>query len=450
MSNNTQVGSVGRHQLVTQERGVDTHWYSGGVPRHGKFGNDVYSGWPTTENYVEEEFDFTPVSNAASNAYGGTIVFELDKRASRWIGVPNLLYTRDGISNTQDLANGVAFCDYEGCTSISEIRWIYGNRVFYQLTGQDILTDAMSNFHAEDRARFKELVLGGFTLAERQAMARESKNICVPLLVPWAALQKSIIAEGLPNKVRVEIDFRTYQNATTLNSGASYQDTAGPALSKIRYRQRFVHFKQLTRDNLFLLTRNPGKMIIHKIFTRERHLNESVSSGTSSVRIKIPNLKNNSYLMRIFIRKTSDLTNVNKTYTNFYLPYRVWLEDQGQPITNYVYPWKLAQIQNNGTMHPASSVLLPWTEINFCNAQWVEASDDACFGGRTLGKYNNPELIIDFAHGTTTPKWDTFQHFPNLMCTGQTGIAFDAVIDIETKIHNNILEGMGDIRKNLL
>lgn len=48
----------GRQNLIVNERGVDVHWYSEGLVRHG----ELKSGWATTQNYVEEFFDFTSTS----------------------------------------------------------------------------------------------------------------------------------------------------------------------------------------------------------------------------------------------------------------------------------------------------------------------------------------------------------------------------------------------------
>jgi hypothetical protein len=441
------MSGTGRQNLIVNERGVDVHWYADGLVRHGK----MHDGWATTQNYVEEEFNFTPTSVA--NAYGTTTIFELDKRGDKWIGIPYLIWTRSA-GNSADIANGACFSDYEACNSIAQMRIIYNNKEVFRISGERMYREAVSLKHEEDFGRFQELTLGGLSLAERQVAFQEQKTLVLPLFLPWRLLKKSITAIGLPNKVRIEIDFQYYNKCARFPPGsAATWSLVAPTLSNIIYRQRFVHFKEETRNNAFLRTKQPTP-IAHKVVQIEAQYQELISSGTTSFVLPLRNIKNNVYTMRVLLRANNDLYVDNqREFHQYYLPYSVYLQDQGTPITNTYYPWKINQIDNIGLMHPASQPLVPWVEINFCNFEWVEASEDDCYGGRTIGKYNNPELVINFNSGITTiEKWDNYPYFPNLNAINSSGTAspFDIQLDVEALIHQVELEKEGDFRKYLL
>lgn len=437
------LGQSNASNLITQERGADVHWYGGGVNRFEK-----KQGWATTENYIEEDFDFPTVST--SPVYGTTIKFELDKRGHKWVDEPILMYNRSACA-AADIAVGIASCDYEGYSAIQEVRYKYGNDDVIRISGEEMYRMRLEKDEKE-RAALKELVLGGLTLLERQHLATEAKQVIVPIPVPWAKANKQIAANGLPNKVYVEVEFRQYQKCFRLVSG-SFSGTA-PTLSNIRLRQKFVHLKVATANALYASTKL-ATPISHKVTTVERQQNENVLAGVAQKRIALRNLKNNTYLLRILLRRTSELADnavTTRELHNYYLPFRVWLEDSGQPITNYLYPWKQGQMVNMRKAHPDADLLHPFTEIHFADFKWIEASEDGCFGGRTLGKYNNPEIIIDFARGETTMEsWDTFPHFPNRMGINAagTGALYDFDIEIESLIHNIILENNGDLRRYL-
>ena len=441
------MSGTGRQNLIVNERGVDVHYYADGLVRHEK----MHDGWATTENYVEEEFNYTPTSVA--NAYGQTCVFELDKRGDKWIGVPYLIWTRSA-GAAADITNMACFADYEGCHSIAQMRWIYNNKEIFRISGERIYRENVEAKYCEDFARFSELTCGGLSLAERQVAFAESKTLVLPLYVPWRHLKKSITAIGLPNKVRVEVDFYDYKKCCRFppGSNATFSGTA-PTLSNIYYRQRFVHFKEATRNNSFLRTKQNAP-IVHLTNQVEAQYQELISSGTAQFILPLRNIKNNCYVMRILLRANADLNTANRLeFMNYYLPYSVYLQDQGTPITNTYYPWKLNQIDNIGLMHPASQPLVPWAIINFCNFEWVEASEDDCYGGRTIGKYNNPELVVNFNPGVTSiAKWDSWPYFPNLMAinSSRTGCAFDLQMDVEGQIHQALLQHEGDFRRYLL
>jgi len=437
----------GRQNLIVNERGVDVHWYANGLVRHG----ELKSGWATTQNYVEEFFDFTPTSGV--NGYGQTTVFELDKRGDKWVGTPYLIWTRSA-GAAADVANGACFVDYEGFHSIAKIRWIYNNKEIYSETGEKMFRDCMSLRHSEHLARVEELTLGNISLAERQIAFAEQKTLILPLYVPWDTLQFCVTAIGLPNKVRIEVDFQNYNKCVRLPPGSTATlGATAPLLSNLIYRQNFVHFKEETRNNAFLRTKQPDP-IVHKTVQIEGQYQEIISSGTNQFVLPLRNIKNNTFSMRIMLRSVADLTNSNQLeYVNYLLPWSVYLQDQGTPITNTYYPWKLNGIENMGTMHPASQPLIPWVELNFCDFEWVEASITGCYGGRTIGKYNNPELVVTFNPGVTSiAKWDSFPYFPNLMAINSsgTGTPFDIQMDVEGQIHQALLQHEGDFRRYLL
>lgn len=439
------MATTGRTNLAFMGRGVDANWYINGEHRVGQ----KQIGWQTTEPSVEEEFDFTPIT--VNNVYGTTVTFELDKRGDRWIGTPFLIWTRSA-GNATDITNQVSFCDWESCATISEIRWIYNNRPFYLTSGEQIQRKIIELEHEEERTRLQELCLGGLTLAERQQNFRESKTLYLPLLVPWRRLHKAIACNALPNKVRVEVDFRRYDYAA--RSVSTFVGTA-PTLSNIYYRQRVLHEPESRRMETFMKTKNPNG-VIHKILDHQVQTQYAVTSGTASVRIPLNSIKDACSCLRILIRKQSEIgqsATTTREFFNYLLPYRVWIEDQGRQITNYYYPHKYHHILTQGMSHPNSDFLLPYVILPFTNFEFLEDSENGCFGARTFGHYNNPELLIDFAYGSNPIglKWDTFTRFPNLFAINSagTGAVADLYIDLETDRHNVIIESQGDLRKLL-
>ena len=441
------MSGLGRQNLIVNERGVDVHWYANGLVHHG----EQHSGWATTQNYVEEEFSFTPTSGV--NGYGQTTVFELDKRGDKWIGIPYVYWTRSA-GAAADIANGACFVDYEAFHSVDKVHWIYNNKEVYQCTGEKLYRDAVTLMHQEHFSRLQELVVGGLSIAERQIGFAEQKTLVLPLIIPWSILKDCVTAIGLPNKIRIEVDFKKYNQCVRLPPGSTATlGSTAPTITNPIFRQRFVHFKEETRNNAFLRTKQ-ATPIVHKTVQIEGQYQEIISSGSGQFILPLRNIKNNTFSMRVLLRSTADLTNSNQLEWNqYYLPWGVYLQDQGTPITNTYYPWKINGIDNMGLMHPASQPLVPWVEINFCNFEWVEPSINDCYGGRTIGKYNNPELVILFNPGSTSiAKWDCFPYFPNLFAINSagTGCAFELQLDVEGQIHQAILQHEGDWRKYLL
>jgi hypothetical protein len=124
---------------------------------------------------------------------------------------------------------------------------------------------------------------------------------------------------------------------------------------------------------------------------------------------------------------------------NFLSADRFWLNDNGSQITNKI-EWNETAFNQFGIyydhvkMWPKAQPGNNIGALAFCENELVEASDDDCFGSRTIGKYNNPEIIAEFDSGSAA----------------STAISGAAYWDIWADVHNLLIYQAGDLRKYLL
>ena len=180
-----------------------------------------------------------------------------------------------------------------------------------------------------------------------------------------------------------------------------------------------------------------------KTVTSEYHLREALaqqSSTASRSTIRLRNIKNSVIALHHIIRLVS---NVDTTATldlwNFLAADRFWLNDNGSQITNKI-EWNEAAFNqwgiyaDNVKMYPKMQPGYNIGSMAFCERELVESSDDDCFGSRTIGKYNNPEDIVEFDQASTA-------------AAAVTGAAY---LDIWADVHNLLIYQAGDLRKYLL
>lgn len=413
----------GRSNLVVNERGPDVNWFGGG--------QDIYANrqWYRTKNTIEEQFDMDVVSNGY--AYGQTHVFELDKRGDKLHEI-DLVVNRGALSVSGGSGNTYSrFQDWEGYRNIKEIRVIYSNKTFCKLYGEKQLREVLEETPAPLRNTLAAEALGQKTVAERNALAAASNIVTiVKLRVPWRKISKGLAMIALPNKLRIEVEL------AALTDICQYDGTGvTPActVNSVKLRTHYVHMKQEDRTALFQKVMAKG--IYNKICTGEYHWKEIVAANQTKFPLRLRNIRNASYrIVGHMVAQSSIDSASSRDFSAYILPARIYMTDNGTAVTDTVecndatnnFNYNLL---NKRIAHPNHKSGLNTFELYFCPKQFVEKSEDDCYGSRNISKYNNPEFVLE---------WDA------------TSPSVASYLYLTSDIHNIQIEQKGDFRVYLM
>lgn len=251
-------------------------------------------------------------------------------------------------------------------------------------------------------------------------------------------MKKLINFLALPNKVRFEFNWQTLAKCTQADALAS--TNTGGVISSVKLRTQFYHVPQMKRTARYQRIQHPLGLAT-KFSSIETHRREGLTSGAIGIqRIKLRNIKNDTYMLRVVARTTADVDGdaaVGVNLTNFKTIDLLELDDNGSRVTT---AW-LATDSNaeasdvlwgprlNPTVCNRNKFFMgqPIYILPLCEPSLIKKSDEDAFGSRAIAKYNNPELVMTF--------------------TG--AIASNYYIDIWGYVHNIIIQKKGDIKKYL-
>jgi hypothetical protein len=420
--------STGRANLNVNGRGVDVNWF-GDTDSSGR---DLFAfrDWERSQNYINERFDISSIST--SLAYGTTMSFELDKRGDT-LGAIWLVCSRGAVTDS-GTSPDLSFNDWEGYSCIDNITYTYGNKQFKISYGDELFIDMAKKWTRAQRDVEAQAQNGFKTLPQRVTLASATNTWCANLQVPWADLSKRIPMIALPNKIRVDVTLKPLSKCMRGSTAATLSCT----ISSLKLRCAYTHFPQAYRAQLFASV-NSGKGVALKISTKEyQRLNVITSTQTTRQEFAMSNLKNAAFALHVKCNRKREVDGTSVANTdlwNFIPPTRFWLEDNGQQITNYIDSQDTAyakfgdyQLQNR--MYPTGIIGFKVPTMNFCEEQYVEPSDDGCFGSRNFSKYNNPRLIVQYDSGFDA--------------------SLDGYCDIIACIHNLLIFQNGDLRIYLM
>ncbi len=407
-----------RSALLLNERGGDVHWY--------KDAQQIFQprAWTKVANHTTEMIELSPNSSSFSYGSSSTVVFEVDRRGD-FLGSTGddfeLIVTRGALSATGDTY--VRFNDWEGYAMIDTIRYIYVNREVKRIRGEDLYNEIQLTKTQEQRSGIAALVNGDKGAAERDTLATASSTLHIPILFPWRKLKKGINMFALPNKLRIEVTFKSLASITQT-------DGTSPActISDVKLRSYWLHLKEVDRKAVWLMTRTKLGYSL-KVTDYEEHIDETIASGTTTWTLKLKNFKNACINLIGWLRTSAqiDNTDASRDLFNYVAPPDFYLRDSGNRVTDIIEaPWSLYRY--NHDMYPKSQAGLPFLLYSFCPKQYVEASEDDCYGSRNLGKYHNLELYLDFGSATSV----------------------EHKLTIKSRIHNLNTHVMGDFRRYIL
>jgi len=422
-------------------------------------------------NYIPESFDVSTISSLSTSPYGASpLVFELDKRGDL-LGKIELIITRSKIT----AASGTSTInDFEGYSSIDNVRFYYSNKMFHEVYGERLIKRLFKEKSPQIRENAAKLQFGFLSDVERGcpngaiAGAGGTANCVLPaafnlgnnnstnalttitwtadLMVPWENINKRIPMVVMPNKIRVEVQLKPLSKFCRSSSGSDTFTTA--ALSQAALRCYYTHHPQEQRTDLYNHV-NTERGVVLKTATDEYHMRESVAgaaSGAYTFRLKTKNLKNATIAIEPVLRMQQNVDNSAAQFLdlwNWQIPARFWMEDSGSQIvvkqeTNdgntAGLPIDYNQRIVNGRCWPNGIQGLNLPILPFVEPQFVEPSENDCFGSRNMSKYNNPEFIIQWDAGTpATVNSDRSMY-----------------LDLWARIHNALIYHRGDIRKFLL
>jgi len=413
----------GRSNLVVNERGPDVNWFSGG--------QDIYANrqWYRTKNSIEEQFDLDVVGTGY--AFGTTHVFEADKRGDKLLEL-ELICKRGALSVTGGSGNTYSrFQDWEGYRNIKEIRVLYSNKIYCRLYGEKMLREMLEESPAPLRNTLAAEALGQKTNAERNALAAASNiTTIVKLRVPWRKISKGLAMIALPNKLRIEVDIAPLTEICQYD-GTGYSPAC--TLTNLKLRCHYVHLKQEDRTALFQQVMSKG--IMTKISTGEYHWKENIDANLTSFPFRLRNIRNASYrIVGHIIPKSAVDSPASRDFSNNVLPARIYMTDNGTAVTDTVecndatatFNYNLL---NKRLAHPNHKTGMNTFELFFCPKQFVEKSEDDCYGSRNISKYNNPQLVME---------WDA----------GSPSV--DSYLYLTSDIHNIGIQQKGDLRVYLM
>lgn len=422
-----------------------------------------YPGWENHVNHVYEEFDI--VSDQTSVTRGTKQTFQIDRRGDRLTSI-DLIFQRTGASGT-----GGAFEDWEPYAAIDNVEIYYNNKLIWRKRMEKRVLDIMEKCTPEERAALARLGNGDLSYNERvvtyAADFSSPKTMTVSLGVPWEKLQKSICMLGLPNKIRVEVNWKTFAQCTVNPSASSLTD----ATTRTAYLKcGFWHLPEDLRQHHFAQVQSPTGLR-YKILTEEFQIGESfscgasVTSGTFNAVVRLTNIRNSVVAFKSILRHKPNVS-TDTTRDSFHmLGHDVYLRDNGSqvtdtalyqfaeselPITSGTRAYHKWRIGNQINPHHPTAHGAKTTRVLFCPPKVYPMSEDHCFGSRNISGYNNPEYYLSISVGADTDYHGVRTLKKIYLADGSipssSDTSSDYEIDIYGEIHNILIQKQGDLR----
>ena len=176
---------------------------------------------------------------------------ELDKRGDLLKGLA-LNVTRAAFSGG-NTGTTTAFNDFEGYSTIDNVRFFYSNKMFHECYGEELYRKYLQRLTEEQRTGVAALQFGNKTDAQRVANTAATQWT-VDLMVPWDKLKKSIPMLAMPNKIRVEVNYKSL--AACMRDSASV--TCSITAAKLRcdyvhllHDNRKIKYNQVHSKSIF-------------------------------------------------------------------------------------------------------------------------------------------------------------------------------------------------------
>ena len=422
-----------------------------------------YPGWENHVNHVYEEFDI--VSDQTNFSRGSKQTFQIDRRADRLTSI-DILWERGAAVNSS--GSGGAFEDWEAYTAIDFVDVYYNNKLVWRKRMEKRVLDIMEKCTPQERAALARLGNGDLSYNERTTTFTAAyvapKYLVCTLAVPWEKLNKSICMVGLPNKIRVEVNWKTLDNVLCNPSSATVRDdNSSPSLLKATLRCGFYHLPEDLRQFHFAQSQS-STGLRYKILTEEVQIGETMTGQNVfyNQAIRLTSIRNTAVVIKSIIRQTANVTTSTTRDLFHLLPHDVYLRDNGSQITNTAtnyfaeadlpitsgtrayHKWRLPTLMfpHHPTRHGGSV-----TRVLFCPPKTYAMSEDHCFGSRNISGYNNPELFFPITIGSATDYYGIVVSKSVYGANGAiNGTDSTFLIDVYAEIHNILIQKQGDLR----
>lgn len=375
----------------------------------------MYTSYNKQEPYYEEETVYSPI-NSTTVAAGGRADFDLERRNVFMRGACEYRFTVSAVTNIG--VSQFRFNDYQALDMIDRVEFTYNNKRVWQETPERWLFKLLTRFNFTQRTPITEGVGGGLTVLERQALATVSQSFVVPIWVPWRKFKKQLALVGIPNKIRVTVYLKPFA-ACGFSATVPFPHTW--TYSNVSLRTEGNDVDELKKAKYWDMTK---KGITIKMIDFETHAREVIPAATSQFRLKIRNIKNDTFNIYFYLRSVANIDDATQRDPfNFLAPLSWQLMDGNQPMTDLITYTDFVRTQWN-EMYPDAPSNTGYCCIPFCPRAFVRLSEDDCYGSRAMVHYNNPELVINFAAPTGAPIY----------------------LDVIGEIHQQIINKLGDVR----
>lgn len=424
-----------------------------------------YPGWENHVNHVYEEFDIT--SDQTSIVRGTKQVFQVDRRGDR-LTTMDLIIQRNGATRS---GTGGCFEDWEAYSTIDYVDIFYNNKLVWRKRMEKRVLDIMERCTAQERAALARLGNGDLSYNERvityAADFSSPKVLVCSFGVPWEKLNKSICMLGLPNKIRVEVNWKNFADCCNNPNNATLTDASTRTAT---LRCGFYHLPEDLRQFHFAQTQS-ATGLRYKILTEETQIGETMTAQSSSFSqaIRLTTIRNSAVSIKSIVRQTENVTsNLYRDLFHF-LAHDVYIRDNGSQVTdqaNYQFieselpitsgtrayhKWKIpsAMYPHHPTRHGAGV-----TRILFCPPKTYAMSEDHCFGSRNISGYNNPEYFMPITVGAVgdyygivaSKKIYNADGSMTILAGPADNVSSNFQIDIYAEIHNILIQKQGDLR----
>lgn len=422
----------------------------------------------------------TLATSSTSNVLGSMSYFEFGRpfdlsrewyiAYDRAAGTSSYLQTVGQTVNTYIDANGQVwpatpgyFEDYEIYSTIDYARIVYNNKPVWEKKGEQMLEDVQTGAYCtkEERSALAALQNGQLTVGERQVRFQQAQTqMTAPLQMPWRFLHKTLVHTALPNKIRLEIYWKT---ANQCIHQAGNGVTPG-AITNLNLVIDATHLLEARRKQLYNDIYN-GSMP-YQIKTTDWEYEwrygwtatTGVANTDASQTLLIRNLRNNTYAISAKLQY-QDMVDVPACLDRQKaLPIRsIVLDDQGKNVTiSFVtkgqQPYSASQSlllhADNVKAFPNAAPGSLLYYIKFCPNEYVLASEHNCYGARTIAKYSNPDCKI-----TYNLSYNTVNPYPDLAVAQYpptTPSYTKMYLTLTSYIHQLIYQGKSDFRRYLL
>ena len=431
---------TGRQNLAINGRAEDVNWWGGDAPM------DLWQwtkGWKTPKNYITEYVDLSPSGQATTFSPSGTTTIPIERYGER-LQCQELHFKVNIVKGTGNvypekwLAHAV----------IDKIAFEYANREVLVIKGQTMHARRQKKGTHEQFNSYAALEGGPGSTS--YSYSYDVKNgtgtslgsgtttfeFWVQLPIPWRKYDRTLGIIAFPNILYCKI----YWKAQALFLRGANNDHA-TTFSDVYLRSHFVHLEEPDRKTVFYEV-NSDRGHVFKTLTQEYEIEKDGAITTKNVSIRLENIKNSVVELRAYIRKaTWDTQSTLETF-EYKWPASMVLEDGNQAVTNTwtIVPY-MQQVVERKAYPLASGDYIP--TIYFCPPEFVDNSEDNCYGSRLVSKYNTPTIKLNFEGTTGTSGTPT-----DVLST--SGTAYAVKITLEADVHNVLIQRKGDFRRFLV